>query len=262
MQLVRRHTITKRHHRGQSLTEFAVVLPVLLLLLLFGIDFGRVFLGWITLNNIAREAANFAGENPTAWNSANPDTAAQAEYARLIGADAQPIDCTVQNPLPTPSFPNGPDGVNEIGQPVRVTISCGFKLITPIMGALVGGTLPVTASAAFPIRNGAILGIPVASSVPYGTPLPTPSPTPTVPPGPTPTPSPTPNPNCIVPNLLNVKAVDAQTTWSAAGFLQPVLFNPAFPATPPKGGGNITSQSIAAGTSALCVSTAITVTWK
>ena len=47
--------------RGQSLVEFALVLPMILLLMLIAIDFGRVFLGWVALNNSARVAANFAG---------------------------------------------------------------------------------------------------------------------------------------------------------------------------------------------------------
>ncbi len=57
----------RRHRRGQSLVEFALVLPVLMLLLLIGIDFGRVFLGWVTLNNVVRDGANFAALHPTAW---------------------------------------------------------------------------------------------------------------------------------------------------------------------------------------------------
>ena len=32
---------------GQSLVEFALVLPMILLLMLIAIDFGRVFLGWV-----------------------------------------------------------------------------------------------------------------------------------------------------------------------------------------------------------------------
>src|SRR3954454_11321063 len=72
--------------RGQSLVEFAISAPVVLLMVLFGIDFGRVFLGWVALTNAVREAANFAALNPTAWNSpGNP--AAQAEYVRLITAE-------------------------------------------------------------------------------------------------------------------------------------------------------------------------------
>lgn len=244
--------------RGQSLVEFALVLPLMLLLLLFAIDFGRVFLGWVELNNVAREAANFAAENPTAWNSVNPDTAAQAEYTALVNNDAAGINCTMPSPIPTPTFQNGVNGPNSIGQPVTVSLTCRFGILTPVISQIVGGSLPVSASAAFPIRSGAIAGIPVASTAPTPTPTPSPSPTPTA----TATPTPTPTPNCTVPNFNNVKGTDAQTTWSAAGFTTTVLFNPAFPASPPPGGGNIKSQSVSAGTLDPCNSTAITVTWQ
>ena len=50
--------------RGQSIVEFALVLPVLLFLLLMGLDFGRVFLGWVNLNNAARVGANYAALYP------------------------------------------------------------------------------------------------------------------------------------------------------------------------------------------------------
>jgi uncharacterized membrane protein len=150
----RARVTVERRSRGQSLAEFALVLPLILLLLLFGIDFGRVFLGWVELNNVVREAANFAAQNPTAWNSVNPDATAQAEYARLVTADAAGISCTLPNPLPTPSFPNGANGPNAIGQPVAVGITCNFGLITPVIGNIVGNPLHVSSSAAFPIRDG------------------------------------------------------------------------------------------------------------
>jgi TadE-like protein len=151
--------------RGQSLTEFALVLPLMLLILLFGIDFGRVFLGWVNLNNVVREAANLAAQNPTAWNSANPLTDVQTEYSRLMTADASGIDCVLPTPLPTPSFQNGPDGANTIGQPVSVSITCNFTLITPIIGDVIGNPVHVSSSAAFPIRQGVIANIaPVLAS--------------------------------------------------------------------------------------------------
>src|SRR5262245_61625668 len=53
--------------RGQSLVEFALILPAMLLLALIALDFGRVYLGWINLQNMARSASNFAANNADAW---------------------------------------------------------------------------------------------------------------------------------------------------------------------------------------------------
>ena len=45
--------------RGQSLLEFALVLPLLLVLVLGAMDFGRMFYTKIVLTNAAREGANY-----------------------------------------------------------------------------------------------------------------------------------------------------------------------------------------------------------
>jgi Flp pilus assembly protein TadG len=54
----------RRRSRGQSLVEFAIVLPILLLLTLVALDFGGVYLGWINLQSMSRIAANLAAQQP------------------------------------------------------------------------------------------------------------------------------------------------------------------------------------------------------
>lgn len=49
-----------RRENGQSLAEFALVLPVLLVVLCAIIDFGWLYYNQITLNNAAREGARYA----------------------------------------------------------------------------------------------------------------------------------------------------------------------------------------------------------
>src|SRR4026208_799905 len=114
---------------GQSRAEFALTLPMALLMILFGLDFGRVFLGWVSLNQAAREAANYAAMNPTAWTL--PDKlAVPAEYARPVTTEASNINCTLVAPVPDPWFPDG----TAIGAPAVVELDCGFGLITPMIG--------------------------------------------------------------------------------------------------------------------------------
>ena len=86
----------RRHERsrGQGLVEFALVIPILLLLTLTALDFGRVYLGYINLQNMARIAANFAANNPTAWD-ATPDADKQLKYRNQILADAAATNCTL-----------------------------------------------------------------------------------------------------------------------------------------------------------------------
>jgi len=52
-----------RDERGTSLTEFALVLPVLLMLILGMIDFGKAINYWIDQTHLANEGARFAMVN-------------------------------------------------------------------------------------------------------------------------------------------------------------------------------------------------------
>jgi hypothetical protein len=57
MQKMGKHMLTnRRHSRGQGLVEFALVLPVLLLLMMGIFDFGRVFFSYAMASNSLRAA--------------------------------------------------------------------------------------------------------------------------------------------------------------------------------------------------------------
>lgn len=237
----------RRKSRGQSLAEFALTVPFALLMVLFGLDFGRVFLGWVSLSNAAREAANYAAMNPTAW-TIPYNLTVQAEYTRLVRAEAASINCTLPAQVPAPSFASG----TSIGAPASVTLTCGFNLITPFIGLLTGNPIPVSAYSAFPVRAGLIEGIPV----PTDSPSPAPTAVPTAAPGATPTPAPAPTPTptaapatCAVISLLNVQSTKATGNWKAAGFAGSVIFSPLVPPA-----YRIAWQSLTVGTTVACTS--------
>ncbi len=145
---------------GQSLVEFALTLPVLLFLTLIALDFGRVYLGSINLQNMARIAANFAANNPDAWGS-TPDAKAQTQYRTQILADASSINCRLPQSsgvaaVPTPVFTDeDSDGnTNHLGDRVGVQISCTFDVITPGISSVLGGTVAVSAESNFPVKSG------------------------------------------------------------------------------------------------------------
>ena len=237
-------------------------MPMALLMVLFGLDFGRVFLGWVALNSAARVAANYAAMNPTAW-TLPYNLTVQAEYDRLVETEASSINCTIESPVSDPTFGSG----TSIGAPAAVELTCNFELITPFIGLITGNPIPISASSAFPIRSGNIEGIPV-ESVAVSTVSPTDAPTgaPTVAPsagssaavtaapttGPTATPSPTPTATtqlCTVVSLLNTQTNKAAAKWIAAGFSGAVVFSPLVPPN-----YRIAWQSLTVGTSAACTS--------
>lgn len=143
--------------RGQSLVEFALILPVTMLLLMMGLDFGRVFLGWVNLNNTARIAANFAAANASRMASSDPATF-EAYYTAIV-RDASSINCTLppKESFPRPTFASG----TALGQSARVALSCQFGIITPFISGILGSPIAVSAAADFPIRTGKVSGVPV-----------------------------------------------------------------------------------------------------
>jgi hypothetical protein len=84
--------------RGQSFVEFALVLPLLLVLLLGIADFGRVFAAGITIEAAARNAAEAAAQE---YLQVRRDTApiTGAEFDR-IGTIALERLCAEADPLP------------------------------------------------------------------------------------------------------------------------------------------------------------------
>ena len=74
-------------NRGQALVEFALVLPILVILLLSIIQFAFIFAAQTGVTNAVREAARLAAVNTPTVNAAQATTSADAIYAKLIGAN-------------------------------------------------------------------------------------------------------------------------------------------------------------------------------
>jgi PKD repeat protein len=142
----------KVRSRGQSLTEFALLLPVLLLLVLGALDLGRVFLGWVNLQQVTRVAAGFAADNALAW------PADKDRYLERLKAEATLINCELP-PDEDDWLPQYGSDIS-LGQHVTVKIDCEFELITPIVSQLLGTSITASASTTYPIRDGIVGDIP------------------------------------------------------------------------------------------------------
>ena len=174
--LLKRGGSSRDRSIGQSLVEFAIFVPVLAVILLAAVDFGRVYLGWVTLNNVARIGANYAAQNPDAW-AGSGNATAQARYRALMQNDAAGINCSLPSTLPGPIFE---DSSHTIGSRVHVDLTCTFALFTPIVANVIGdgsGNLPLTATVSFPVRTGAFDSDRVYTGSSWPTPTPTAEPT-------------------------------------------------------------------------------------
>jgi hypothetical protein len=200
--------------RGQGLVELSLVMPILILLLVMAVDFGRVYFGWIALQNAARIGASQAAAEADDWESG--DATVRSEYQQAVANDLRALNCNF-GAVPDPVFSGYDDGDH-----VRVDLACGFDLITPLASNIVGRSIELDASAEFAVHSVIVGGIP--------------APPPPPPPG-----------DCTVPNFTDGdRKNQADGIWSAAGFTSSV--------TKIGGSGNwaIVDQSLSAGSIEPC----------
>lgn len=150
--------------RGQTLTEFALILPVFLLITAGVVDMTRLFLGYMSLTNGVREAALYAagGTNYTKWCTApagklpspavsvpcpvGTTSANQADdpdnIAYRIAVDASGLDAT----RIVLDVPDCSGSCTVSSTTVRIRATYRMDVITPVLGAIVGNTLTMTAA--------------------------------------------------------------------------------------------------------------------
>jgi hypothetical protein len=117
---------------GTSLVEFALVLPLLLVLLLGVLDFGKAFNYWNDATHLANEGARWAAVNR------NPGSGTLQQYIQQQG-DTPELRSGGSSSVPAPlqvciSFPNG---TTNVGDPVHVTATLTYNWL-PYLGTRVG----------------------------------------------------------------------------------------------------------------------------
>ncbi len=189
------------------MVEMALVIPILMLLLVLSLDFGRVFFGWVGLHNAARIAANEAAARSSAWDTDTDasDAEFQARYFEIVERDLESLNCDIDadndgdlaDDLPDPVFTNRSQTADpyELGDLVQVDLVCDFEFITPLAGIFLGNPFQIGAGAHFQVL-GEINGIPVGGTPPTG--------------------------GCLdneLPTMVGVTIAVARDMWVDAGFL-------------------------------------------
>lgn len=93
-----------RNDRGQSVVEFALVLPILVFLMVGIIDLGRIYTTMLSVKSAARESADFGAFDSSNWSAGQiANTEAGMERAACVAAsnlpDYQGPDTDCANPL-------------------------------------------------------------------------------------------------------------------------------------------------------------------
>ena len=148
------------HHRhrgeGQTLAEFALVLPIVVLLLLALFDVGRAIYSYNAITNAAREGARLAIVN-------QDETTIQARtVSQGGGAIADVADVTVQFLDSASGDPCDGSGSNpelSIGCTAQVDALTRWEAITPVIGTILG-PIDLTASSSLSVEF--VCGVPAA----------------------------------------------------------------------------------------------------
>jgi Flp pilus assembly protein TadG len=110
---------------GSALVEFALIVPILLIVLFGIVDFGLFFYNDLLLTQVARDAARYASVGNV------------AEASAAIG-NATLVSTTITAQSIDPA---------SAGQPATVTLTAAYQPVTPLPGLIGLGPLNIDATA-------------------------------------------------------------------------------------------------------------------
>lgn len=129
-----------KSERGQAMVEFALVLPLLILLLCGILDFGWIFYNDIMVSNAAREAARYSAIHVYDDGSFSSADVSAAKNAALASSAALPDTLTA-----TVTVANGS---------VTVTVKSPTAVLTGITSTIFGGkTVDLTGTSTMRIED-------------------------------------------------------------------------------------------------------------
>jgi len=138
MNIIWRRTSTRSRGRGQALVEFALVIPLFLLMLVALFDLGRAVFAYNTLTNAAREGARIAAVNQ---DQASIVARAKNQTA-IVELDAPNVTVdfyqTKDDGTPDTSGPPCDDLV-AVGCMVVVKFEATYRPITPFISNILFG---------------------------------------------------------------------------------------------------------------------------
>lgn len=112
-----------RKENGQATVEFALVLPILILLIFGIMDFGWLFYNKLEINNASREGARYAAIH---WNESNY----QSDTTNLVLSYASGATVVVT--------PNGAE--------VTVSVNKDVNVLTGVTATIIGDSVNLSAS--------------------------------------------------------------------------------------------------------------------
>ena len=124
--------------QGQGLVEFALVVPILLLIVFGVVDFGRAIYAFNTIGNAARTAGRVAIVSQT------PSSIQSAAINQAVALGIPTTGVTISHDLCPSSY--------SIGCIVSVTVTYAFHPITPVVGQI-WQSISMSSTTALPIEH-------------------------------------------------------------------------------------------------------------
>jgi len=149
---------------GQAVVEFALILPVFLLLLVIAVDFGRLFFSYIQINNAAREGAAYGLRSPNECGGtpclptsqiavhARQESNAQSQAGEAAAGIVVSATCA-DSAGATITCVSAAGGGSGAGNTITVNVREAFTFLTPLVNNAFGSTLQMSASATAPITD-------------------------------------------------------------------------------------------------------------
>lgn len=131
MMIVRHRGPTKRPTRGQSLVEFALIFPILILLLVAIFDLGRAVFAYNSITNAAREGARLAIVDQDVTRIKTRAT----NQASMADKNLSDVTVTFLEQASTGSASAITCAPLQIGCVARVQYSTVFRPATPVLSA-------------------------------------------------------------------------------------------------------------------------------
>jgi Flp pilus assembly protein TadG len=130
---LRHRRLGRSSEEGAALVEFALVLPVLLLLVLGMLDFGKAFSYWIDETHLANEGARWAVVNKY------PSGSTLQEYIKQQATTPELRNGGGSVPSGIQICVSFPSGSAKVGDPVHVTASATYRWLS-FLGSRLGVT--------------------------------------------------------------------------------------------------------------------------
>lgn len=121
--------VRKWKEKGQAMVEFALVLPILLILLLGILEFGQIFSSYLLIQNASRDGARYGSVGYT-----------DSEIIQIVQQKTSILDQTnlTVTILPSPSQ-------RERGGKIDVSIDYQMNLYTPMWNNILPNPFPLSA---------------------------------------------------------------------------------------------------------------------